>query len=44
LDGINLTDEAAKRLLQEEEEKRKQRRRNKSRIRELEEVSPCVGC
>jgi Spy/CpxP family protein refolding chaperone len=43
LDGLTLTDEAAKKLLADEEERRKQRRRNKGRIRELEEVRALVG-
>ena len=42
MDSFELTDEAAKRLMEEEEERNKQRKK-KGRIRELEEVSPEFG-
>ena len=44
MDSLELSQEAAKRLLAEEEERRKARRSRKGRIRELEEVSHGLGC
>jgi hypothetical protein len=41
---LELSQEAAKKLLDEEEERRKARRSRKGRIRELEEVSPDKNC